>query len=136
MSAPPIVRVHTDAVIAALEAAGLTVGDADAAGLAPPYAVVYHINDTFSGTLEDAYEDADMVYQVTSVGTTREQAEWVQDKAMVLLGGFDVEGRFISNVRPDSGPGVRPDRDVTPHVFFSTPRFTIKTTPNTSEVSA
>lgn len=132
----PFIREHTDAVITTLEAAGLTVGDGDASGLTAPYAVVYTIDPNYYGTLDNPYENADIVYQVTCVGKTREQAEWVQDKAMVLLDGFEVDGRHIAHVRPDGGPGVRPDRDVTPPVFFSTPRFTVKTTPDPSAVSA
>lgn len=124
-------RLHTDAVIAALEAVGLTVGDATAAGLTPPYAVVYKIEGgEFAGSLQDPFEDADLVYQVTSVGRTREQAEWVADKAMVLLDGVTVNGRSIALVSPDGGPGVRRDDDVSPPLFYATPRFRLKSTPS------
>lgn len=130
-------REHTDAVIAALETAGLTVYD----GVAPAtpgtkYAVVHHINDEFSGTLAQPFEDARLVYQVTCVATTREQVEWVMDKAMVLLDGFEVDGRHIAFVRPDGGPGIRWDADVTPPVFYATPRFTVISTPDPAELSA
>lgn len=131
------IREHTDGVIAALEGVGLTVGDGTAAGLTAPYAVVYNITGgDMSGTLENPYEDAELIYQVTCVGKTREQAEWVVDKAMVLVDGFEVEGRHIALVRPDGGPGTRPDYDVTPPLFFSTPRFTIYTTPDPQAISA
>ena len=126
-----LIRKHTDAVIAALEAAGLTVGDADAEGLTPPYAVVYKIDGgEYEGSFENPYEDAELIYQVTCVGVTREQAEWVADKAMVLLNGLTVADRRIALVSPEGGPGTRPDRDVTPHVWYSTPRFRLKSTPS------
>lgn len=125
------IRTHSDAVIAALEGAGLTVGDGTADGLTVPYAVVYNISGgRMSGNLDDPFEDADLVYQVTCVGRTREQAEWVADKATVtLVAGFSVAGRSIVLVTPEGGPGTRADRDVTPPVYFSTPRYTIKSTP-------
>lgn len=125
------IRTHTDGVIASLVAAGLAVGDADAKGLSPPYAVVYSIpGGEMSGNLDDPYEDAELVYQVTCVGSTREQAEWVADKALTtLVAGFSVTGRSIALVRPDGGPGTRPEYDVTPPRFNSVLRFTIKSTP-------
>lgn len=130
-------REHTDAVIAALEAAGLTVYDGVApATPATKYAVVHHINDEFSGTLEEPFEDARLVYQVTCVATTREQVEWVMDRVMVLLNGFEVDGRHIAFVRPDGGPGIRWDPDVTPAVFYATPRFTVTSTPDPEAISA
>lgn len=132
----PLIREHTNGVIEALEALGLTVGDGTAAGLTAPYAVVYALNPEFFGSLENPFEDGDLVYQVTCVGKTREQAEWVVDKAMALLDGFTVTGRSIAYVSVDGGPGTRPDYDVTPALFYSTPRFTIKTTPDPAEVSA
>lgn len=132
----PVLRNHTDAVIETLEEAGLTVYDGKAPQTVPDhYAVVHHINDEFFGTLENPFEDANLVYQVTCVATTREQVEWVMDKAMILLDGFEVEGRHIAFVRPDGGPGIRWDADVNPPVFYATPRFTIKTTPAPAEVS-
>lgn len=136
----PNLREHTAAVVSALEAAGLTVfggpNGAPPSAAVPPYAVVYHLNDIFFGTLEEPDEDADLVYQVTCVGKSDEQAEWVMDRAMVLVEGFEVEGRSITRVRPDGGPGPRPDYDVSPVVFYATPRFTIKSTPAPLEVSA
>jgi hypothetical protein len=125
------VRTHTDAVVVALEAAGLSVGDGSGDGLSVPYCVVYNISGgRMSGNLDDPFEDADLVYQVTCVGQTREQAEWVADKATVtLVNGLSVTGRSIVLVTPEGGPGTRPDRDVTPPVYFTTPRFTIKSTP-------
>lgn len=129
-----LVRNHTDAIIAKLlaEVAGteVTIGDGDAEGLKPPYMVVYSIQGgEMSGSLERPFEDADLVYQVTCVGETREQAEWVADRAMSLLEGFVVTDRNIALVSPEGGPGTRVDRDVDPPVFISTPRFTVKSTP-------
>ena len=132
----PTFRTHTDAVIETLETAGLTVGDADAEGLTVPYVVVYSIpGGRLFGTLDAPHDDGELVYQVSCVGSTREQAEWLVDKAMILLQGFDVGGRSVAFVTIDSNPGVRRDDDITPPVFLATPRFRITTTPG-NEVSS
>lgn len=123
-------RKHTDAVIAALETAGLTVGDAEAQGLSAPYVVVYSIpGGRIYGTLENPHEDGNIVYQVTCVGMTREQTDWLVDEVMVLLDGLTVTGRSIKFVDVDGFPGVRPDNDVSPPVFYATPRFTVSSSP-------
>lgn len=125
-------RLHTDGVIAALEAVDeLNVGDATGKDLPLPYAVVYAIpGGDSSGTLERPDEDAELVYQVTCVGKSRRQAEWAVDKAMsALLDGFAVEGREITRVWVDSFGGIRRDDDATPPLFSGMPRFRVKTTP-------
>ena len=123
-------RLHTDAVIAALETAGLTVGDAKVPNAPLPHAIVYPIpGGDRSGSLANPYEDAEFVFQVTCVGTSREQAQWLADKAEAILDGVTVTGRTI-HPSPDSNPGVFRDDDVTPPVFYCTPRYRLKTTPS------
>jgi hypothetical protein len=126
----PVVRAHTDAVIATLEAAGLTVGDAEAPDAVPPYVVVYPISGAgYTGRLTAPQDDAALIYQVTCVGVSREQAEWLADTSMVLLGGFAVTGRNIAYVSLDLSGGVQRDDAQTPPVFYVTPRFRVMTTP-------
>lgn len=123
-------RIHTDAIIAALQAAGLIVGDAKNPGVPPPYAVVYPIpGGSRSGSLDDPHEDAELVFQVTCIGSSREQAEWVVDKAEGILSGVTVTGRRIF-LSVDSNPGVFRDDDVSPPLFQATPRFRLMTTPS------
>lgn len=123
-------REHTDGVIAKLVAAGLVVGDGEAPDAEPPYAVVHSIpGGSATGSIEEPHEDGELVYQVTCVGTTREQAEWVADESMVLLEGITVEGRSIPFVDLDTLSGARRDTTVTPALWICTPRFRIKTTP-------
>jgi len=128
----PSVREHTDAVIAALEALGLTVGDAVApAGIDPPYVVVYAIpGGGTAGPLATPHDDAVLVYQVTCVGDSRKQAEWLEDSALSLLtGGIAVTGRRVLWIALDLSGGVQRDDQVTPPKFWSAPRFRIATTP-------
>lgn len=128
----PLIREHTDAVIAALKATDLVVGDAIAPEDAvPPYAVVYLIaGGGLGGTLGDPNADATLTYQVTCVGRSRQQAEWVGDKALELLSRqVLVPNRRVLNVRLHIPPGVQRDDQVSPPVFWSTPQFRITTTP-------
>lgn len=130
MSPAPAIRKHNDAVIAALVAAGLTIGDGEAPEADPPYGVVYQVPSAgLEGTLADPNADGELVYQVTCVGTTREQAQWVVDKAMALLDGFNVANRSIARVSVDSLPGVLRDDKLDPPLFYATPRFRVFSTP-------
>lgn len=134
-------RLHGDAVVAKLTAAGLVVGDGtaptEAYGLRPdksfiPWVVVYPVPGTFDGTLEDPWDDADLVYQVTCVGDTRASAVGVEDKVNAALlppGALTVTGRVVQQVRLDIGGGVRRDDTAKPPVFISTPRFRVVSTP-------
>lgn len=126
----PLLRKHTDGVIAKLETLTFPIGDA-VAPASVPCAVVYDIPGGRSyGTLENPNEDADLVYQVTCVGETREQASWVADKVIdALLPGFTVADRHIARVTIDSFPSVRRDESASPHVFIATPRFRVISTP-------
>lgn len=133
----PIFRVHTDAVIAALESAGLDVGDAVAPADGPAllkggtgYVVVYPVAGGASyGTLADHAEDAEIIMQVTCVGATREQAAWLADACNVLLDGLEVEDRSVPLVTLEVTPGVNRDDNQTPPVFYATPRYRIFSTP-------
>jgi hypothetical protein len=133
MPTPLEKRKHTDAVIAALQAAGLTVGDGIApTGAEAKYVVVYPIEGgNRTGTLAGPFDDAELVYQLTCVGDHRWQAEWVRDKAeAALLSGLTVAGRHIPLVSPDEGDsGIRRDDSVTPALYYATPRYRIRTTP-------
>lgn len=126
----PSVREHTNAIIAVLEGEGLKVGDAEAPAGKPPYVVVYPLpGGRASGTLGELDADAELLYQVTCVGTSRKQAEWLADATHVLLDGFDVEGRYIPRVALEMHAGVMRDDQQTPPVFWATPRYRVLTTP-------
>jgi hypothetical protein len=132
-------REHTDAVIAALEAVGLLVGDGEAPtedhghqddGSFINYVVVYPLpGGTRSGNLDDPYGDAQLPFQVTCVGRSRRQAQWLLDEVEVILDGVTVAGRSIHPM-PDSNPGVVRDDDLGKPLFYATPRYKLKTTPS------
>jgi hypothetical protein len=127
----PVLRTHTAAVITRLQALGVTVGDAQAPNMAPPYVVVYQIagGDTY-GPLGAQNDDAELIYQVTCVGTSREQAQWLVDKTLGLLSGISVSGRSLPLVTVEMVPGIQRDDKVSPPVFWATPRFRLFSTPS------
>lgn len=83
-------RPHVDVVVVALRSAGVVVhrgiGPSDPL-TAAPYCVVYAGTTETDGPSSDLYADALTEVQVTSVGKTSEQAEWVADKAFAALVG-------------------------------------------------
>lgn len=108
-------RAVTDGLIAKLETTGLRVGDGarkdadgvtlDVSDTAGPCAVVYPIpggtTDGASGSpLGDPDSFAHIVYQVTYVGVSREQAEWARDKGRTaVMAGITVTGHTVARVR-------------------------------------
>lgn len=113
------------------------VGDNEAppdASLDDGYAIVYTIDGgSFEGAPLWAPEaDAWLVYQVTSVGRKRDQAEWIADRVRLTLlsrvadGGFQVAfpalaGMQVTGREPDgTSPGVIPE-GVTPNRVYNVP---------------
>lgn len=127
-------RIHTNAVITALEATGVPVGDAKAPEGDPPYFfVVPRPEGDVYGTLDDPHADAEVVYQVTSVGTTREQAEGARDLAReTLLAGVTVSGRTISLVTIETVGAVERDSDIEPNRFFCPETYRLFSSPGGS----
>jgi hypothetical protein len=127
-------RLHTDAVIAAIQDLGVTVGDGggDADGpvqkdLTLPYAVVYAVGATFDGPLsaEDLDADAWPTTQVTFCGQTREQAQWLQDTVRAGLVGqvLAVDGRNLGRVRLYMERPAGRDTSVTPYVWWAVDQY-------------
>lgn len=121
---------HAQGVIDALEGFGLTVGDASGKGLTPPYAVVYDISDSTSGTLGAPDDFSEFVFQVTCVGRLPSEARYVRDKAIYLVEGFAVPNRAIIRVSKEPGSGrVERDDEVTPPLYYCTPLFRVRSVP-------
>jgi hypothetical protein len=118
-------RTLTDIVIDILADGGLTVGDGTGEGLTPPFVVVYPLPQSRGGTLAEPWEDVNKTFQVTCEAVSRQQAEWLADRATELLLAAD---GLIGHVRPDVRPEVRRD-DTTgdPSRFKAWPRFRIST---------
>lgn len=126
---------ETDAVLDLIGAAVL-VGDAERPaaweGSESGYAVLYPLTTTSDGPASDAHADVESRYQVTSVGTTRAQAQWVADRVRVaMLGGvLGVPGRSLSSpVEWAPSRGVDRDDDTNPPLFYAVDSYTVRTTP-------
>ena len=130
----PDTRLTTDALLTHLATTGLEVGDAVApANSDRPYLVLYRIGDfDIDGPLSGASEDAIPQYQVTSVGDTREQAEWAQTKARTAMTGSDPTspvGYKVFRPRLTPGPGTTRDDGWDPPLFYAVDTYQFNTTP-------
>jgi hypothetical protein len=133
-------RDHTQAVITALEGAGLTVGrgirntEPDGSGdtLPPPCVVVHPLpGGRRFGTMDDWTLHADLMYQITCVGATQAQAEWLRDQTEVLLDGITVAGRHIDIVKHENGSdGAMRDETIQGEALFvSFPQYRVSSSP-------
>lgn len=134
-------RTHNNAFITALSGKGFAVGDATypttAHGWAgtpgqsafTPYVIVYPLTQAFDGSIGCPESDSDVGWQVTCVGATREQCDWVKASVDSTIIGhtLSVSGRFVPRVRPVEGYAAenvtRRDDTVQPAVFIATPRY-------------
>lgn len=132
-------RTLTGGVIAALEAGGLTVGDGVAKrftgsgweDLTAPFAIVYPISGISEGPAgRGRNDDAVSTVQVTYVGVTREQAEWLRDKGRTALAaGVTVDGRhvFLTDLEDQ---GVRRNDALPTPEFYAVDRYPLWHTPS------
>lgn len=134
----PAGRPHTAGVIAALRAVGLTVGDAIAPDTTATqkWAVVYGGGvGLLTGTMHDERSDASPVIQVTSVGTTAEQSEWVADTVRRTLLArpitLAVANRRVLFVSVEASQPTRRDDDVHPPLYYGVGLYKVATTSTT-----
>lgn len=105
---------------------GKAVGQAVAPKSDAPYAVLYPWPDVFrEGGLSDANQITVTRFQVTCVGDTMEEAQWMQHKVRAALIGWvpNTAGITATPVELDDDSGVLRDDDRTPPVFYTTDRF-------------
>lgn len=120
-----------DAIIARLIAQTTRpIGDAgEPTSTATPYAIVYSLSDApGEGPLNDPTQVLDDAFQVTSVGVSRQQAQWMQQKVRAALLGWTptISGVGTFPVQPLSSSGVDRDTAISPPVYFTTDRFTAR----------
>lgn len=91
-----------------------------------PYAVVYPIDDIGDdgGTLGDAHASTVIEFQVTSVGASAVQAEWMSEQVRTSLVGWSPTGGF-GVVEQVGGDGTRRDDGVQPALFRTVDRFSV-----------
>lgn len=129
---------HALAVIAALEADGLAVGDGvaprqgDPPTIVAPCVIVHMVaGGEIDGTLGDPDGWADTRVQLTAVGRVAAEARRTADLAgQALEAGITVAGRSIRRLRPiEPWSGVARDHDVTPPLFYATRTYGLFTFP-------
>jgi hypothetical protein len=95
-------------------------------GAVPPFAAFYFDGSGKSPFERNLLNDAprDLRYQVTSVGTTPEQARWTADKVYVALltGVPAVVGRLVWPAIEEGSQPVRPDDEST-GLFLATSQY-------------
>jgi hypothetical protein len=136
-------RELTDAIIASLTTAGLTVGD----GIKPaaggwqgtpgsanfnPYVIVYATPGGFyDGSIAAPFADARVDYTISGFGASQDQAQWCADKVFARLidpANVTVSGRGVQLLSPDVDGGCIRDDDVTPPIWHSPTRWRVSTT--------
>ena len=137
-------RVVTDAIVAALTAAGLRVGDGiepAGAGWTGPagqstfngYVVVHPLpGGDVDGTIAAAYADAAPLYQLSAYGASRAHSEAIADQAReaLLPAVLTITGRAVAQVRLDMLGGSARVDGVQPPIWQAADRYEIQTTSN------
>ena len=125
-----------DGIVTALAAGtGKPVGDgASPSGASVPFAVVYSIGDVDrEAAMNELLKDGDLVteVQVTSVGESRKQAQWMSRKirASFVASAITWTTRKIQLVELDDGNIVERDDDVQPPLFYGIDSFVVYSTP-------
>lgn len=123
-------RVFYDAVISRLETStGKNIGQGEAPpNLTLPYAVVRSQDETdVDVNLADPHDLTIFEWFVMSVGSTEDQALWMQQKVRVALLGWQpsVAGITCGFVMRDGGAGVTREDAAQPPTFFAVDRFNV-----------
>jgi hypothetical protein len=111
---------------------GRPIGDLGAPpDASPPYGFLTRIDTRWTGSLRNPHEMVVVTYQVQCVALDTAGVEYLEHRVRLALAvPPQAEGfRVLRYAPPDSPSGIRVDRDVTPHLAFSTPRFTITAQP-------
>lgn len=97
-----------------------------------PYCVVYALgSSTFDGSMSDLDSDAFPTSQVTFVGVSREQADWLRDRVRsAILGTYlTIQDRLVGPVRLHTELASSKDTTVTPFVFWAADQYRAFSTP-------
>lgn len=130
---------HFKGIKDSLDLSTITIGDGTAprgAGkveLDPPYAVLYLIaGGTMDGPLSDSQADVNLIFQITAVGVTRQQALVVLDitRARMQRELITIPNRKVRDLRLNlPASGMVRDDDLPNPLFYGYDRYELDTTP-------
>lgn len=112
---------------------GVAPRDADKSEIDPPYAVLYSLpGGSFDGPLNDSQADVVLIYQITTVGDSRAQAQVAIDicRGLMKHGNVTIPNRKVRDLKhltPNSG--VMRDDDLPNPLFYGYDRYQLDTTP-------
>lgn len=139
MTTPPAFAAHVAGVQSALTAAGLLADVGRKPGNVPTlsdgrtpqraYAVIFPIVTQRDGPVADADADYALTVQVTCHAASADAVAQLVDDVEVALRALVVAGRSVTRVEPVGGGDLRRDDDVTPPLYYATPRWQMHTTP-------
>lgn len=125
-----VTRNATDAVVAALAATGLPVGDGEAPAGDLPYLIVDVMSGGIKGPLSDDHRWTTHTFHVRCVGLDRAGAEWARDVARDrLLGGapLTVAGATVTDLSLEvSSVVARDDDDYGQSRFWTADRYALE----------
>ena len=133
MTTAPDIGPHLDAVVGALEGAGLAVGQGGAPSPVPStgrYVALYFDPGAVGReSLADQRTDFVLLFQVTCVGPTATKCLWVaQQVRKALYGRLVVAGRAALRPEELGGPPVSRDDDVSPPLYFLPVQYRLQST--------
>ena len=128
---PTIGREHAAAVLAALRATGLPVGDSQApSDLLARYLVAYFdLGMRLPRRVGDQRGDFEFTVHVTAVGSDPEQTRWLADVARRALERLTVPGRTAVRVREHDADYTRRDDTANPPIWLQAHVYKIRTGP-------
>lgn len=130
----PTVSPHIDAIISALSATTIPIGDGEAPqNTEPPYAILYLVSGLPpEGPLDDWQADLTLQFQLTCVGVTSEQARLVADlcSAVMVKENISIPGRRVMFIQQDGYTrDMREERSIPNPIFSTVVQYIVKTTP-------
>lgn len=133
MTTAPDLGPHLDAVMGALEGAGLAVGQGGAPSSVPAsgrYVALYFDPGTVGReSLADKRTDFSLLFQVTCVAPTATACLWVaQQVRKAFFVPLAVEGRMAWRPEELGGPPVARDDDVSPPLYFLPVQYRLNST--------
>lgn len=127
--APSLAPITLNLIRIVQEATACPIGDSGAPPGVDPRTTVYgffsRLDTAWSGSMLSDFEMATVVYELQCVAPTPAGVELLEGWAQTVLAAAPkFAGWHVIDWEPLGSPGgIRPNRDVSPHLYFATPRW-------------